>query len=216
MIESNGEGPDAISGVGTALWTLTLNRPDLRHAIDEAMQTAVLSAVRSAAVDPAVRAILLTGAGPALSAGGDFGLIRRMQDDPEVRRNVLDQSDRSLVRCAISTLSRGGRDSGVRTRPRCRENLTRHCRAQGGDRMARQVIRRRRSREREGESEGATVTCPLQVRATSSGCQPSVGRMRSARKVITASEKASLRSPAIMCAAPSTSTTVAAGICSSS
>jgi enoyl-CoA hydratase len=54
------------------------------------MQTAVLSAVRSAALDPAVRAILLTGAGPALSAGGDFGLIRRTQDDPEVRRNVLD------------------------------------------------------------------------------------------------------------------------------
>jgi enoyl-CoA hydratase len=93
--ESNGEGPVAVSGVGTALWTLTLNRPDRRNSIDEPMQTAVLSAIRSATVDPAVRAILLTGAGPAFSAGGDFGLIRRMQDDPEVRRSVLDRS-RSL------------------------------------------------------------------------------------------------------------------------
>jgi enoyl-CoA hydratase len=93
--ESNGEGPVAVSGAGTALWTMTLNRPDRRNAIDEAMQVAVLSAVRSAAADPAVRAIVLTGAGPAFSAGGDFGLIRRMQDDPMVRRSVLDRS-RSL------------------------------------------------------------------------------------------------------------------------
>jgi len=95
MTESTAAGPVVVSGVGTALWTLTLNRPDRRNAIDEAMQEAVLSAVRSATDDPAVRAILLTGAGPSFSAGGDFGLIRRMQDDPEVRRSVLDQS-RSL------------------------------------------------------------------------------------------------------------------------
>jgi enoyl-CoA hydratase len=95
VAESNGEGAVTISGVGTGLWTITLNRPDRRNSIDEEMQTAVLSAVQSAMVDPAVRAILLTGAGPAFSAGGDFGLIRRMQDDPETRRSILDQS-RSL------------------------------------------------------------------------------------------------------------------------
>jgi len=93
--ESNGEEPVAVTGMGTALWTLTLNRPDRRNSIDEAMQAAALSAVRSASADPLVRAILLTGAGPAFSAGGDLALIRRMQDDLEVRRSVLDQS-RSL------------------------------------------------------------------------------------------------------------------------
>ncbi len=95
MPESNGEGPVAVSGVGTSLWTLTLNRPDRRNSIDEAMQAAALSVVRSASADPLVRAIVLTGAGTAFSAGGDLGLIRRMQDDPEVRRSVLDRS-RSL------------------------------------------------------------------------------------------------------------------------
>jgi enoyl-CoA hydratase len=93
--ESLGDGPVTIGGVGTALWTITLNRPDRRNAIDEEMQTAVLSAVQLAAADPTVRSILLTGSGRAFSAGGDFGLIRRMQDDPEVRRSILDQS-RSL------------------------------------------------------------------------------------------------------------------------
>jgi len=84
-----------IEGAGTPIWTMTLNRPDSRNAIDEEMQSAVLSSVREATADSAVRSIVLTGAGPAFSAGGDFGLIRRMQDDLDVRRRVLDQS-RSL------------------------------------------------------------------------------------------------------------------------
>ena len=95
MPESHGEGPVAVSGVGTELWTLTLNRPDRRNSVDEAMQGAVLCALQSVSADPVVRAVLLTGAGTAFSAGGDFELIRRMQDDPEVRRHILDQS-RSL------------------------------------------------------------------------------------------------------------------------
>lgn len=95
MADSDVTGPVAVDGRGTELWTLTLNRPDQRNAIDEAMHAAVLETMRSAAADPTVRAILLTGAGHAFSAGGDFGLIRQMQDSPEVRRTVLDRS-RSL------------------------------------------------------------------------------------------------------------------------
>jgi enoyl-CoA hydratase len=59
------------------------------------MQAALLSAIRAAAADPTVRAVVITGAGPSFSAGGDFDLIRRMQDDLTVRRAVLDRS-RSL------------------------------------------------------------------------------------------------------------------------
>jgi enoyl-CoA hydratase len=95
VAEANGEGPVTVSGVGTAVWTVILDRSDRRNAVDEAMQAAILSAVRAATIDPNVRSILLTGAGSSFSAGGDFGLIRRMQDDGEVRRRVLDQS-RSL------------------------------------------------------------------------------------------------------------------------
>ena len=42
---------------------LTLNRPDMRNAFDETLIAALTTAVREAADDPAVRVLLLTGAG---------------------------------------------------------------------------------------------------------------------------------------------------------
>jgi 2-(1,2-epoxy-1,2-dihydrophenyl)acetyl-CoA isomerase len=51
--------------------TLTMNRPEARNALTQEMQTALGEAVRRLAVDPAVRAVVLTGAGGAFCAGGD-------------------------------------------------------------------------------------------------------------------------------------------------
>lgn len=82
---------------GSAVRTLTLDRPASRNALDGPLLEAVLCALRDASANREVRALVLTGAGPAFSAGGDFGLIRRMRDDSEVRRLVLDGS-RSLFR----------------------------------------------------------------------------------------------------------------------
>ena len=52
MAESDGANPVAVKGRGTALWTLTLDRPDRRNAIDEAMQVAILAEVQAAAQIP--------------------------------------------------------------------------------------------------------------------------------------------------------------------
>ncbi|CAB3847757.1 enoyl-CoA hydratase/isomerase family protein [Achromobacter ruhlandii] len=57
---------------------LTLNRPDMRNAFDETLIAALTTAVREAADDPAVRVLLLTGAGKAFCAGGDLNWMRRM------------------------------------------------------------------------------------------------------------------------------------------
>ena len=57
---------------------LTLNRPDLRNAFDETLIAALTAAVREAADDPAVRVLLLTGAGKAFCAGGDLNWMRQM------------------------------------------------------------------------------------------------------------------------------------------
>jgi enoyl-CoA hydratase/carnithine racemase len=57
---------------------LTLSRPEARNAIDLATQEAVRVALTDAAVDPTVRAIVLTGEDPAFSAGGD---LSRFGDD---------------------------------------------------------------------------------------------------------------------------------------
>ena len=51
--------------------TLTMNRPEARNALTSEMQSALSAAVHRCALDPQVRAIVLTGAGGAFCAGGD-------------------------------------------------------------------------------------------------------------------------------------------------
>lgn len=51
---------------------LTLNRPDKRNALSPELVRALREALGRARDDAAVRSVLLTGAGPAFCAGGDF------------------------------------------------------------------------------------------------------------------------------------------------
>ncbi len=71
----------AIDPSGTA--TVTLNRPDIHNAFDDALiagLTAELTALRE---DEAVRAVVLAGAGKSFSAGADLNWMRRMADYSE-------------------------------------------------------------------------------------------------------------------------------------
>lgn len=54
---------------------LTLNDPERRNAMTQAMGEALRDRVRELAADPELRAVVLTGAGSAFSAGGDLGMI---------------------------------------------------------------------------------------------------------------------------------------------
>jgi len=63
----------------TVLWaqdggvaTITLNRPEARNALTAAMKESLLAALRRAGGDPAVRAVIITGAGGAFCAGQDL------------------------------------------------------------------------------------------------------------------------------------------------
>ena len=63
--------------------TLTLDRPEVLNAFDEALYGAVTVALRAAATDPAVAVVLLTGAGRAFSAGNDLNEMQARITDPD-------------------------------------------------------------------------------------------------------------------------------------
>lgn len=56
--------------------TLTLNRPQARNALSQAMLRALLDAFSAIAADASVRVVILAGAGPAFCAGHDLKEIR--------------------------------------------------------------------------------------------------------------------------------------------
>jgi methylglutaconyl-CoA hydratase len=58
--------------------TLTLNRPDVRNAFDDALIAELAGAFRTLGADDTVRVVVLTGAGKAFSAGGDINWMKRM------------------------------------------------------------------------------------------------------------------------------------------
>lgn len=61
-----------ITTTDTGVRWIELHRPEARNAIDRALQSAIGDALVTAATDADVRAIVLTGAGAAFSAGGDL------------------------------------------------------------------------------------------------------------------------------------------------
>ena len=59
--------------------TLTLNRPEKRNAMSDAMRSEFIHALEQVAADRAIRALVLTGAGKGFCAGGDIaGMEKRM------------------------------------------------------------------------------------------------------------------------------------------
>jgi enoyl-CoA hydratase/carnithine racemase len=53
--------------------TLTFNRPEKKNAFTHAMYEAAIEGLYSASLDPAVRVVMLTGAGGTFTAGNDIG-----------------------------------------------------------------------------------------------------------------------------------------------
>lgn len=60
--------------------TLTFNDPERRNAMSEAMGEAFSARVAELAGDESLRAVVLSGAGRAFSAGGDLGMIQAKAD----------------------------------------------------------------------------------------------------------------------------------------
>ncbi len=65
---------------------LTLDRPESRNALDDALREALPPAVERLADDPAVRVVVITGAGAAFSSGGAVEHFERDWNTAEFRR----------------------------------------------------------------------------------------------------------------------------------
>lgn len=83
-----------------AVRTVTLNRPARRNAIDLELRVALAEAIEAADNVQAVRAIVITGAGPAFCSGGDITTMERMSPERAIERVRLAQR---VIRAIWST-----------------------------------------------------------------------------------------------------------------
>ncbi len=71
-----------VAEVSDGVMTITLNRPDVLNSFNGPMADALLDALRHAADNDAVRAVLLTGAGRAFCAGQDLAAVLPVEGKP--------------------------------------------------------------------------------------------------------------------------------------
>jgi 2-(1,2-epoxy-1,2-dihydrophenyl)acetyl-CoA isomerase len=88
--------------VAEGIARLTLNRPDAGNAIDLALARALLQAAIACDRDPAVRCVVLTGAGRMFCAGGDIAGFKDAGDRADAFLSEL----AGTVTLAVSRLSR--------------------------------------------------------------------------------------------------------------
>jgi 2-(1,2-epoxy-1,2-dihydrophenyl)acetyl-CoA isomerase len=83
-----------------AICTITLDRPEKLNAFAGTMREDLLSSLRRCDEDASVRAVLITGAGRAFSAGGDveFMASLRRNNDEESLKRLLD-AGAAVVTC---------------------------------------------------------------------------------------------------------------------
>jgi enoyl-CoA hydratase len=84
-VQTEAPGEDGVAVV-------TLNRPAALNAANEDLHGAVAEVWAGLAEQPGLRAVVLTGAGTAFSAGGDLSLLQRMVEDRAVREKVMTEA----------------------------------------------------------------------------------------------------------------------------
>ncbi|RPJ54608.1 MAG: 2-(1,2-epoxy-1,2-dihydrophenyl)acetyl-CoA isomerase [Acidobacteria bacterium] len=73
--------PTVITEIDHQVMTLTLSRPERRNAFNNQMLSELRSAVTAGASNPDVRAVMITGAGPAFCAGQDLAAFEAEAQD---------------------------------------------------------------------------------------------------------------------------------------
>ncbi|WP_067678651.1 enoyl-CoA hydratase/isomerase family protein [Nocardia miyunensis] len=98
-IDVRAEGPVRI---------ITLNRPDALNAVNDPLHHGLAQLWPRLSADPTARIAVLTGAGRAFSAGGDFTYLEELSRDRELRtKTIADGRDivLGLARCRIPVIA---------------------------------------------------------------------------------------------------------------
>ncbi|BAX94446.1 enoyl-CoA hydratase/isomerase family protein [Mycobacterium shigaense] len=90
------------------LRVITLNRPDSLNSVNDDLHSGLARIWQRLTDDPTARAAVLTGAGRAFSAGGDFGYLEELSNDAELRAKTI-RDGREIVlgmaRCRIPVVA---------------------------------------------------------------------------------------------------------------
>jgi 2-(1,2-epoxy-1,2-dihydrophenyl)acetyl-CoA isomerase len=82
-VDVNSEQEPVLYEVSDGVARVTLNRPDRLNASNGALSRGLTDAMTRAAADPAVRVVLLSGAGRAFCAGADMQVLGELSADPD-------------------------------------------------------------------------------------------------------------------------------------
>ena len=88
--------PDLLIESHGPVTVLTLNNPDTRNAFTDDLHEAMAHVWDDLAADHSIRAVVLTGAGKAFSAGGDVPGFIRNYEDQDYRRLSLRRARRIM------------------------------------------------------------------------------------------------------------------------
>jgi enoyl-CoA hydratase len=81
--------PELLLEARGAVRIVTLNRPEALNSANERLHDGLINVWRYIAADPEARAVVLTGAGRAFSAGGDMRHFVELHGDPIARRGEI-------------------------------------------------------------------------------------------------------------------------------
>lgn len=87
---------------------ITLDRPEKYNATDEQMHGELARVWHDVSKDPETRAVVVTGAGKAFSAGGDLAMVERMAGDHEAVAAMLEEMSEmvyGIVNCDKPVIS---------------------------------------------------------------------------------------------------------------
>ncbi|SNR82933.1 Enoyl-CoA hydratase/carnithine racemase [Haloechinothrix alba] len=94
MTHHDNSGDSVVTSDHGTVRLVTLNRPDKRNAIDLELRVALAESLEAAQAEPAVRCVVLSGAGGCFCAGGDISTMRRQQ--PEATRPRAEAAQRVI------------------------------------------------------------------------------------------------------------------------